>query len=78
MTKKIETLADIFAEEEERRTAEARREIAAEQAAWDALTPEEKAAKLAENEAKWAAYADAVEAAEAEPDEDEDEEEESE
>lgn len=68
---KGESLADIFAEEEARRTEEARREIAKEDAAWNALTPEERERITAERESKWAEFDDAVKAAEANGDEDE-------
>ena len=40
-------LSDLIAEEEAKRIAEARAEIAAEKAAWDALTPEQQAAETA-------------------------------
>lgn len=48
------SLDDLFEEEEERRRAQARMEIAAEKAAWDALTPEQKAAQIAAIEVKFA------------------------
>jgi hypothetical protein len=51
----MENLSDIFAEEERRRLAEAKAEQAKEDAAWAALTPEERAAELAKAEEKWAA-----------------------
>ena len=54
----MEDLNDIFAEEEARRLAEGRAEQAKEDAAYAALTPEEKAAKLAAYEAKYAALED--------------------
>jgi len=73
----MESLDDIFREEEELRLAETRREIAAEQAVWAALTPEQQAAVIAASEAKWAAYQDAIDAqGAAEPEDFEDEEEE--
>ena len=43
-----QSLGDIFAEMEAERLARARAEIAAEMAAWDALSPEERAAIDAE------------------------------
>lgn len=54
MPRQFESLADIMRDEEARRVAEARAEIAAEQAEWDALTPEQKAARAAAYEAKYA------------------------
>lgn len=53
-----QTLGEIMREEDESRLVAARREIAAEKAAWDALTDEERAATIAAAEDKWAAYAD--------------------
>lgn len=53
MAHHTESLADMMREEDERRLAEARAEIAAEQAEWDALTPEQKAARTAAYEAKY-------------------------
>jgi len=50
----MQTLSEIMAEEEARRLAETRAEVAAEKAAWDALTPEEQAAAIAAREAKYA------------------------
>lgn len=49
-----ESLADIMAEEEARRLAEARAEIAAEKRAWDAMNPAEQAEVIAKREAKFA------------------------
>lgn len=51
---KPQSLADMMAEDDARRMAEARAEIAAEQAEWDALTPDQKAARIAAMEAKYA------------------------
>jgi len=48
------SLADLMAEDEAFRLEEARREIAAEKAAWDALSPEQQAAAIAAREAKFA------------------------
>jgi hypothetical protein len=57
-------LGRLFLEEEERRLAEGRAEIAAERAAGVALPDEERAARTAAAEDKWAAFADACDAAE--------------
>lgn len=67
----MEDLTSLFAEEEARRLAEARAEIAKEKAVYDALSPEQKAAKNAEYEAKYAHFDDLVEADETEEDDEE-------
>jgi predicted Fe-S protein YdhL (DUF1289 family) len=46
------SLDEIMAEEEARRVAETRAEMTAEQAAWQALSPEEREAEIARMEAK--------------------------
>lgn len=61
----MSTLAEIMAEEDARRLAEARAEIARERAEWEALTPEAQAGIIAAQEAKWAAFQDAIDAQEA-------------
>lgn len=53
MTGKIVTLDELFSRDEEERFTATQAEIAAEKAAHDALTPEEKAAKHAADEARW-------------------------
>jgi len=67
----MEDLNDIFREEEDRLLAEARTAIAAENAAWYALTQEERDAIT---EARLARFPDLPEADEGDEDEDEDEE----
>ncbi len=52
-------LSELMAEEETRLRAEAQAEIAAEKAAWDALTPEQQAAVIAAREAKYEAMFEA-------------------
>lgn len=52
------TLGEIMREEEDRLLAKAREEIAREKAAWDALSPEQKAVHVAAIEAKFAAFDD--------------------
>ena len=69
----MENLNDIFAEEEARRLAEAKAEMAKEKAAYDALSDEEKAKLAADREAYWAKWEAALEAAGIDEDEDEDE-----
>lgn len=49
----FESLRDIMAKEEARLLAEAKKEIAAEKAAWDAMTPEAQANARAVIEAKY-------------------------
>ena len=63
-------LDDMFREEEERRVAQHRLETAAESAAWDALSDEERAAVIAARDAKWNAFADACEAQAGDDDDD--------
>lgn len=46
-------LSDIMAEEQANRLAEAKAEIAAEKAAWEAMTPEQQADIIKEREAKF-------------------------
>jgi len=69
-----ENVFDIFAEEEARRLAEAKAEIAREDAEYAKLSPEEKARRSAEYEAKYAHLDNLPE----EDDEEEDEEDEDE
>jgi hypothetical protein len=69
-------LNDLFAEVEAQALAEGRALQKAEDAAWAALSPEEKAAKLAAQEAKWAALDDLPEDEDEDEDEDEGEEDE--
>lgn len=72
-----ESLADIFAGEEARRIEETRRELEAEAAAWNALSDEERARRLAAAELKAEALQRAIDEAEAAAEfegEDEDEE----
>ena len=66
---------DLMADYEAELKATADKEMAAERAAYEALSPEEKAALAAASDAKWAAWADAIEAAEANQADDEDEDE---
>lgn len=61
--KGAQSLGDLIRDEEARIVANSRREIAAEDAAWKALSDEERAAITAEREAKWDAFADACESA---------------
>ncbi|CAB5187270.1 hypothetical protein UFOVP166_26 [uncultured Caudovirales phage] len=68
----MEDFNDIFREEEARLLAEGRADIAAETAAWNALTQTERDAITAEREARFAALDDAAEDDEGD-DEDEDE-----
>lgn len=70
-----QSFADMLREEEDRLVAQARAEIAAEEAAWNALSDEERAAINAERAAKWDAFADAADAADADSEDDEEEEE---
>lgn len=54
MTKQpFTSLDDLMREEEDRLTAKAHAEIAAEKAAWDALPPEEQAERIRQIEAKY-------------------------
>jgi len=66
---------DLFNEEEERLLKEGRAEIAAEDAAWQALPQAERDRINAEREAKWDAFFSGVSDDEALEDEDEDEDE---
>lgn len=61
-------LSDLMAEEEALRLAETRRDLAREQAAWAALSPQEQAAIIAAREAK---FADVPDDEDEETDEDE-------
>jgi len=70
----MENMTDIFREEEARLLAEGRAAIAAETAAWNALSQAERDAITAEREARFAALDDAAEDDEGD-DEDEDEDE---
>jgi len=72
----MENLNDIFREEEDRLLAEARAEIAAENAAWWALTQAERDAITAAREARYAALAEASEEDDEEEEDEEDEEDE--
>lgn len=76
MSREMKTLDELFAEEEEKRLAKEKAEIAAEDAAYKALPQEEKDRLDAEREAYWQRIEDA--AAESDEDEDEAEEEEDE
>lgn len=53
MTKIYQSLSNLLAEEEAQRLIETKAEIAAEIAAFNALTPEQQAVIIAEREAKW-------------------------
>lgn len=66
----MESLNDIFVEEEARLLTATRAEIAAEKAAWNALTDEERAAHTAAVEAK---YSDIFDVADSDDDDSEDE-----
>lgn len=70
-----QSLDELFAQEEAQRLAQARKDIAAEKAAYDALPQEEKDRLWALSEAKWAAFDDACKAPEAEAEEGDDAEE---
>ncbi len=65
---------DLFKEEEERLLKEGRAEIAAKDAAWQALPQAERDRINAEREAKWDALYSALDDEQPEDDEDEDEE----
>lgn len=65
---------DEFAAEEAARLEQARREIAAEKAAWNALTLEQQAASIAAREAKFADVPDSDEDFDEDFDEDEEDE----
>ena len=67
----MQSLDDIFKAEQAKGLEKFRAELAAEQAAWAALTPEQQAEIIAAREAKYAAdFPDRAE----EPDDDEDDE----
>lgn len=51
----MQTMGELMAEEEERRLADSRREIAAEDAEWLALPAEERAARIAASAERWEA-----------------------
>jgi len=69
----MEDINDIFAAEEARLLTEALAEITKEDAAWRALSPEEREAKHEEWEARWAAFDNAeVDYDDAEQDDDDD------
>lgn len=61
---------DPFAEYEAELLEQARKRIAAEDAAWEALPQSEKDRIMAEREAKWAALEDAAHAVQVDEDED--------
>lgn len=63
---------DIFAEEEAKRLAETRAEIAAEDAAWRALPQAERDRILAEREDKWDALFSAADPEDEDDDDDDD------
>ena len=65
---------DVFAEYEREQEGQTRKELAKEQAAWDALTDAQRAKIIATNRAKLDAWGDALEAAVEEDDDDEEEE----
>lgn len=69
------TLGEMFAEEEARRVAETRREREAERAAWNALSDEERAERIAAGERKLEEFEAALEAADDDEETDEDEDE---
>lgn len=53
MPKRTYSLFELMAQEETRRMEQARQEIAAEKAAWDAMTPDEQNKIIAAREAKY-------------------------
>lgn len=57
MRNDLKSLDTLLMEEESRQLVKARREIAAEEAAWNALSDEERAAALAQRQARWDAAA---------------------
>jgi len=76
MSNEMTGMGDIFAQMEAEALAAAQLERAAEDAAWAALTPEEKASRIEAMETRWAALdvqPDEPDEDEDEPDEDEDE-----
>lgn len=76
MSGRGEPLGDIFAAEEARRIEETRRELEAEAAAWNALTDEERAERLAAAERKAEEFERRLAEAEAAADEETDDEDE--
>lgn len=74
MAQKTYTLDELLAQDEPARIARLKAELAAEQAAFDALSPEEKAAKIKADEERWERHADLCESDEDDGEEDEDEE----
>ena len=72
MTNKIYTLDELFAQDEEKRIAETKAEMAKEKAEWDALPQSEKDRINAEREAYWDKFAGP---SEDDPDEEEEDEE---
>jgi len=72
MNRKMQTLDELMAEDDAKREAQTKAEIAAEDAAYHALPQAEKDRIQAERDAYWARLAAAEEAA---PDNDEDEDE---
>lgn len=68
----FESLADIMASEEARRLDEARAEIAAEKAAWDALSPDDQARAIEAVEAKFADWDQPDDSDDSDDDQDED------
>ena len=74
MTRKMQTLDEMFAEEEATRLAKEKAASAAEDAAYHALPQAEKDRLQAERDAFWERVAAAEEAATDEPDEDDEEE----
>jgi len=68
------TTLNPFDEYEAELLAESRKEIQAEQQAWDALSPAEKEAHKIQDEAKHEAFCKALEAEQANSNEDEDDE----
>jgi len=76
MSNEMTGMGDIFAQMEAEALAAAQLERAAEDAAWAALTPEEKASRIEAMETRWASSENAQtsdDEDEDEPDEDEDE-----
>jgi hypothetical protein len=73
MSNEMTGMGDIFAQMESEALAAAQLERAAEDAAWAALPPEEKASRIEAMEARWAAPDAEPDEDEDEPDEDEDE-----
>jgi len=76
MTRELKTMDELFAEDEAKRLADGKKQIAAEDAAYHALPQAEKDRLQAERDAHWARIADAEEAAGDDDETDDDEEEE--